>query len=108
MNTPDSVNPDKSFEAVVADLWMKALEVDAVDAQDNFLDVGGTSISAFEIIAGIRDQLGIDVTVQEFFEHLTIAEMCGALHRKCASQTAQRRHSWERAVGSASEGEEGK
>jgi amino acid adenylation domain-containing protein len=80
---PDSVRPDmdKAFaaprtpieEALVA-AWSDVLKIEPIGIHDNFFALGGHSLSAMQVIARLRSDLDIPITVASFFEHPTIEE----------------------------------
>jgi hypothetical protein len=58
-----SPNPATGLiERAVAGLWCQVLEVDRVEPDDNFFDLGGNSILAAELLAKVRATLGILIT----------------------------------------------
>ncbi|MFF5056669.1 amino acid adenylation domain-containing protein [Micromonospora sp. NPDC000663] len=65
--------------AVLRDIWTRALqrEVRSVDA--DLFEVGGHSLTAIEIVGGIRTTLGVEVPLRVVFEHQTIARMAAHL-----------------------------
>ena len=46
----------------------KTLEVDRVELDDNFYDMGGNSLLAIQLITYIKNQFGYDVSNKELFE----------------------------------------
>ncbi|MFJ3523302.1 amino acid adenylation domain-containing protein [Pseudomonas sp. NPDC090203] len=66
--------PHDGVEATLAELWQKALNVEAVGRHDNFFTLGGDSILSLQIIARARRQ-GIRLTPKQLFEKQTIAEL---------------------------------
>lgn len=54
--------PTGRVEQVVAGLWCQVLDVDSVESDDNFFDLGGNSILAAELLAKVRATLGILIT----------------------------------------------
>lgn len=52
-----AVAPNTPIETVLAQIWGEVLGLDDVGVEDNFFDVGGTSISALRLVSRIREQL---------------------------------------------------
>jgi amino acid adenylation domain-containing protein len=66
--------PRTPVEALLADLWADALAVDKIGIQDNFFDSGGNSLLAADLLARIRDTLGVTMpAAQLFFRNATVA-----------------------------------
>ena len=62
------VAPSTPTERRVAEYWGAALGLDHVSARADFLALGGTSLSAMEITARVRAELGRQVSQRELFE----------------------------------------
>ncbi|WP_217213736.1 non-ribosomal peptide synthetase, partial [Streptomyces sp. AC550_RSS872] len=69
--------PQGRREIQLAQLFARTLQVDAVDADDRFFDIGGDSILSIRLIAQAR-ALGYDLTVRDVFEHQTVAALAEA------------------------------
>ncbi len=68
------VEPEGEIEETLAALWRRTLNLDRVGARDSFFDLGGDSIVAINLIAGMAKE-GYDFTPDQLFEHQTIAEL---------------------------------
>lgn len=66
--------PTSAVELLLADLWSDVLGVQDITVHDRFLDIGGDSMLAMRLLARVRDTLGLDFTVIDFFDRATIAE----------------------------------
>lgn len=64
---------------VVTQIWESALGVDDIGKDENFLDLGGDSMTATEIAARIREYLGVNATLRMIFDHPTVDELAAAL-----------------------------
>lgn len=47
---------------------METLEISTVNSDDFFLDLGGNSLQAMIIFGRIKDELNIDIELQQVFE----------------------------------------
>jgi dihydroaeruginoic acid synthetase len=56
----------------VTELWCAALGVEPEDAGDDFFTLGGDSLAAAQLLARLRDRLGIRVRLAAFFAQPTI------------------------------------
>ena len=53
--------------------------MDQIGIHDNFLDLGGDSLKATQIISRIRQSLKIELPFETFFENPNVAELSRAL-----------------------------
>ncbi|GGU81716.1 hypothetical protein GCM10010260_12730 [Streptomyces filipinensis] len=63
-------------------LWGRALDRPVWDLDDNFFDLGGSSLTAVRLQALIRTELGIEVSPLLVFEHSTVRRQAEALERQ--------------------------
>ena len=56
-------------------LWAGTLGIEDIADQDDFFDLGGDSLSAIDLMAGIRDTFGVELTIGTLFERSTLAEL---------------------------------
>jgi aryl carrier-like protein len=69
----ERVPPRTRTEEVVLGVWAEVLDRPDLGVEDRFLDVGGDSMLAMRLLARIRELLGIDPSVVEFFDRATVA-----------------------------------
>jgi hypothetical protein len=62
-------------------VWCAVLRLERVGIHDNFLDLGGDSVSAMTAICRIRDVVATELPVRAFFEKLTIAALAQEIDR---------------------------
>lgn len=79
---PEAIRPDVDtpyeaprtpLEALLADMWASVLQLDRVGVNDNFLELGGDSLAAAQVISHILDRFEIEVSLTSLFESPTIA-----------------------------------
>lgn len=68
------VAPRNEMEEKLAAIWRDVLHLESVGVEDHFLDVGGQSILATQILVRMRSEFQIDLTQRMVFEASTIAE----------------------------------
>ncbi len=68
------VSPRTPNEKVLAAIWAEVLGKKQVGIQDNFFELGGDSILSIQIIAR-ANQVGLQLTPRQLFQHQTIAEL---------------------------------
>lgn len=71
-------DPTSLLESVGA-LWADTLELDHVEPEDDFLDLGGHSLAAIKITAAVRELVSDDVPLDLVFHHLVLREYVDAL-----------------------------
>ncbi len=68
----DHVAPRNELEAAIARLWGEVLGGGAVSVTDNFFEIGGNSLVAVQLIALIRREFGVRLTMRRLFECPTV------------------------------------
>jgi len=71
--------PVSEIEKLIEILWSEILDIDTVGANDDFLELGGNSVQAMQVISRLRLQFGIDVPWKAFFDGATPAGLARAL-----------------------------
>ncbi|HZV65977.1 MAG TPA: amino acid adenylation domain-containing protein, partial [Telluria sp.] len=71
--------PGTALERALLPLWEGVLEARPIGVQDNFFDIGGDSLAAVTILAGIETELGCKVPMYVLTEHPTIERLAVAL-----------------------------
>ncbi len=69
------IPPSTSVAIQLSQIWHSILDVDKVGIKDHFLEIGGDSVKATELLVRINEELGVNLTIQNLFENLTIAEL---------------------------------
>ena len=62
-------------EGTICRFWEETLNLDHVGIHDNFFDIGGTSLLGVRLIARLREQLDLDLSIIALFENPTIHAM---------------------------------
>ncbi|TRX72851.1 non-ribosomal peptide synthetase [Pseudomonas mangiferae] len=78
--------PQTPLQGQLAALWAQALQVERVGLHDNFFELGGHSLQLISVIARIRDEVGIEVPVKEFYLRGSIERLAAWIeeHRAAA------------------------
>jgi acyl carrier protein len=71
----DETPPRTATETELARIWSDVLRAPRVGVLARFLDLGGDSILAAELVARVREELGVDLTLTDVFDTPTVAEM---------------------------------
>ena len=83
------VAPRNGVEQKIADIWQEYLGLKQVGIYDNFLDLGGDSLIAIQIISRLRNMFGIKLAVASLFESPTIAEIVANLAEQQTAQSSR-------------------
>ena len=75
-------------ERRLIEILSELLELDRIDAGDNFFALGGDSVISIQWSAR-ANQLGLPLAPQQVFEHMTIAELAAAVDAQCAVGAAE-------------------
>ncbi|WP_342651311.1 amino acid adenylation domain-containing protein [Pseudomonas sp. REB1044] len=71
---PGHVAPVSELERTLAAIWAQVLHVEQVGLQDNFFELGGHSLLIVQVIAQVREQLGVELSLNQLFEQATLAD----------------------------------
>jgi phthiocerol/phenolphthiocerol synthesis type-I polyketide synthase E len=86
--TTPYVEPEGELEQLLAELWGEALGLREVGAEDDFFDLGGSSLIAVQLLARIRDRLNIDVGIAVVFESPTVSLLAAGIERQLVEYVA--------------------
>jgi len=71
--------PRDELETLLADLWASALGVRPIGIRDDFFELGGHSLLAAELLVGIQEAVGTEVSARTLFLQPTIAELAAVI-----------------------------
>jgi acyl carrier protein len=83
---PDA--PAGSLQATLSQIWCSVLGRRQVGTEDNFFDLGGTSLQLIQVHATIQSMLNSDLSVVELFQYPRISALAAAIARKKSAQPA--------------------
>lgn len=69
------VEPENELERRIAHIFEEVLAVQPVGTRDHFLDLGGNSLLASEVVSRLRETLDSDVPLRTLFESPTVAAL---------------------------------
>jgi len=72
---PALATTDDGLLARIGDIWREVLRVDDVGPDDDVFDLGGHSLTITQIASRVRDRLGVDVPLDQFYDAPTLAEI---------------------------------
>ena len=73
--------PQNPIEEVLTAIWSEILQIDGIGIHDNFLELGGDSLTSTRIISKIRGIMDVKLNMHEAFSAVTIAEMAKLIER---------------------------
>ncbi len=68
------VAPRSPVEEMLAGIWSALLGGRAVGVHDDFFELGGHSLLATRIVSRLRRLFGVELALQDFFDHPTVAQ----------------------------------
>jgi acyl carrier protein len=71
--------PANPLEAALAAVWAERLDVDRVGVDDNFFDLGGTSLLGIEIIAVLKQWLHQEIPTVSLYDGPTVSALAGVI-----------------------------
>jgi amino acid adenylation domain-containing protein len=89
------VAPRNTLESQLAKVWEEIVHTHPIGVTDNFFEIGGHSLLVAQLVARIRSQLGIEVTLSKIFELPTVERMAEhlAATRLVSSHIKEHTHS---------------
>ncbi|MBN3951614.1 MAG: acyltransferase domain-containing protein [Nostoc sp. NMS7] len=83
------IAPRDEIEQKIADIWQELLGIKQVGIDDNFLELGGDSLIAVQVLSRLRKTFSIKLTVASMFESPTIAEIAPRLEKQQLKQNTK-------------------
>lgn len=74
-NAPPLKKPRTAIEKEIADIWSAELHVDQIGIDDNFFEMGGTSLLTQRVASQIQTKLNIEVPVIKIYQYPTISAL---------------------------------
>jgi amino acid adenylation domain-containing protein len=86
------VEPRDDDERAVAQLFAQVLAVDRVGVHDDFFELGGDSLSVVDLLAGLSEELHLDLPVGELLRAATVEAVAARLgdHHRVPARTVVR------------------
>ncbi|MEV0375070.1 amino acid adenylation domain-containing protein [Streptomyces sp. NPDC050636] len=95
--------PATETQARLAALFCEILKLDSVGVHDNFFALGGHSMASMRLLGRIRAEFGVELSIRDVFDALTVAGIAGKLEGAAAARPALRPAAG-RAAGRAADG----
>jgi acyl-CoA synthetase (AMP-forming)/AMP-acid ligase II len=78
----DRIPPRNEIERKIADAWKEVLELETVGVNENFFDLGGTSLNIIRLSAKFKALFNEEETVVQMFRYPTIRSFSEYLNRE--------------------------
>jgi len=75
-------------ELVLAGIWSEVLQLDCIGVHDNFLELGGDSLLATQVISRVRKALHAELPMRAIFETPTVAGLAAQIAEVQAKKAA--------------------
>lgn len=66
--------PQNETENKLLQIWKEILGLDKISVVDKFFDIGGNSLNALELVAGIKKKFNVNIGIRQIFEMPSIKE----------------------------------
>jgi amino acid adenylation domain-containing protein len=76
------VAPETGIEKAIVDTWKEVLQLDQVGVEDNFFDLGGTSLKVIMTMSKLKVLLEREIPVVAMFRYPTVRSMAHFLSRE--------------------------
>ncbi|MBO0806722.1 MAG: SDR family oxidoreductase [Actinobacteria bacterium] len=80
--------PATRTEVALARLWQEALWLDKVGADDDFFQLGGNSLIAVQLVAGISKTFGTELPVAALFDLRTVRRVAAAIEESLVERVS--------------------
>ncbi|MEK1844010.1 MAG: condensation domain-containing protein, partial [Pseudomonas sp.] len=70
------------LQTLIGNIWCQQLSVKQVNADDHFFLLGGNSIAATQVVARLREELGLELNLRLLFEAPTLCAFAAAIARQ--------------------------
>ncbi|ALF56360.1 AMP-dependent synthetase [Nostoc piscinale CENA21] len=75
----ERIEPRNEIEYKIAQCWQQVLKVPLLGIYDNFFELGGNSLLAGQVIARLREDFSLELSLQRLFQTPTIAGLAQAI-----------------------------
>ncbi|MDJ0897303.1 MAG: amino acid adenylation domain-containing protein [Xenococcus sp. MO_188.B8] len=90
ISTHDLVAPKTKLEKEIAQIWCELLELEQVSIEENFFDLGGTSLLGLKLLTRIQKRFGFELRAVKLYQYPTIQKLAYYLTEETDKQ--QRSH----------------
>ncbi len=74
--------PSNEVEELISEAWESFFGINGIGIHDNFFELGGHSLLAVQLLSRLNALFSSQLTLQQLFEHPTIAEMASVVSQE--------------------------
>ncbi|KHT63994.1 hypothetical protein RJ45_08760 [Photobacterium gaetbulicola] len=82
------VAAETEVERTLSSIWQTLLKLDKVSVQANFFELGGHSLLGIKLIAALKEQFDITLTIRELFEAQTVRKLAALIAERDGSESS--------------------
>ncbi|WP_346836051.1 type I polyketide synthase [Paenibacillus polymyxa] len=79
------IPPDNDLEKILKEILEEVMGIRSIGVTDNFIELGGHSLIAAQVISRIRDMFGLEISLKQFMDNPTIREVADTIFDELAS-----------------------
>jgi amino acid adenylation domain-containing protein/FkbM family methyltransferase len=76
------VAPRTPVEEALAAIWTEILGVEPIGAEDSFLELGGHSLLATQVLARVRDRMGVALSLRDVFDRPVLGALAARIDER--------------------------
>ena len=82
----EPVNPPSNIRSLLTNIWLKYLSVEGINNEDNFIALGGTSITTTQVVTEINRKLSLDLTIGTFSRCNNFGDLCALVEQETGTK----------------------
>lgn len=82
------VEATSPMEKRVAAFWKEVLGLETVGKEDNFFELGGDSLQMTRVMSRVREELGVELTFDDFFTNESVASFASMLEGRRSAEAS--------------------
>ncbi|WP_024831760.1 SDR family NAD(P)-dependent oxidoreductase [Ruminiclostridium josui] len=75
------------LEKIIGNIWGAILEIGEISIHDDFYDLGGNSLLSINMANKLKEQLNVEIDINNLFEHYSIADLAVYISEKYPEST---------------------
>lgn len=79
--------PRNEMEETIAEIWQRVLGIENIGINDDFLELGGDSLAALQLMSRLRETFDVEPPLARFFESPTISSVALLVVQELAEST---------------------
>jgi len=80
--------PEGPVETYLVGIWQEELGIDRLGADDDFFELGGTSLTAMQVMLQLCNEYDIDLPLETMFTHTVLADLAQAAEDRILADVA--------------------